>query len=123
MDTPTMPKRAIPLPEDPVLPALGPVLDGERAREWLASVLPGRAVQARPRYVRYKPANKAVVLYDVEVDGRWTAAVLTVAALRDLRKQVERHGRSVREDVRVRCAAPEPISFLEEGSALVEWYP
>jgi hypothetical protein len=86
-------------------------------------VLHAEHIEARPRYIRYKPRNKATILYDVRVDDHWTSAIATVAR-RDLNKLL---GRPDTLDLvslaRGRTIVSEPMVFLEEPKALVEWYP
>src|SRR5207244_10465378 len=77
-----------------------------------------------PRYARYKALNKATVLYDVVAGGRRTAVVVTVAALRDLRKVLARpETTQLVAAARARCLSRAPIAFVDEPGVLVEWYP
>lgn len=114
----------IPLPADPLLPTLGDAVEGSGLARWTSAVSGIDDVEVRPRYLRYKPANKGIVLHDVRLGATWTCVVLTVAALRDLAK-VERRDDAVELTARVRgrCAIPHPIAYLPELAALAEWYP
>src|SRR5438445_5075264 len=109
MESPTPEKRGVAVPDDPALPALALVLDGTAVAASLTGVVGGRRVTAAPRYVRYKPGNKATVLHDVVVDDRRTCAVVSVAAHRNLRKVVHRGADVVTGAVRSRCVSPEPV--------------
>jgi Phosphotransferase enzyme family len=116
--------RVLSLPRDSELPQLARVLDGASVARWLREAGVDGDVEARPRYVRYKPRNKAMVLYDVRLDERWTQAVVTVAGRRDLRKVLGRpETRDLVERVRRRTAVSQPVMFLNEPQALVEWFP
>jgi hypothetical protein len=88
----------------------------------MASALGLTDVLARPRYVRYKPGNKAIVLYDVRLSGAWTTAVVTLAALKDVSGGGWRR-RMIAERARSRCLVSEPIQYLEKLRVVVEWYP
>jgi len=99
-------------------------VEGSALATWTAGVTGIDDVEVRPRYLRYKPANKAILLHDVRLGTTWTCVVLTVAALRDLGK-VERRDDAVEltARVRARCATSQPIAYLPELAALAEWYP
>jgi len=113
-----------PLPVDRELPQLALILDGSRLATWLSDALSTPEIEARPRYIRYKPQNKAQILYDIALHDRWTSAVVTVAARRDLRKVLSNsEARSLVERARGRAAVPTPLMFLEDAQALIEWYP
>src|SRR5690348_78739 len=86
---PTAPKRPPPVPVDATLPQLAEVLDGARIAEVLRPLVHTDHLEVRPRYLRYKPSNKATVLYDIELRGLWTVAILTVAR-RDLKRVLDR---------------------------------
>ena len=89
----------------------------------MGEALGGRSVSATPRYIRYKPANKATVLYEIELDHQRTSAVINIK-VGDLRKALARpEARSLAASARGRCLSPEPLMFLESPRALVEWYP
>jgi Phosphotransferase enzyme family len=89
----------------------------------LAEALGSTPVEAEPRYLRYKPGNKAMVLYAVAVAGRRTAAVVTIKVgnARAVLRRPEAAEVAIR--ARERCLSPEPFQFLPEIRALVEWYP
>jgi hypothetical protein len=63
---------AVTLAPDPVLGPLDPALDGETAAELLG------LEHCRPRYVRYRPGRRLLVLYDVAADGVSTLSHLTM---------------------------------------------
>lgn len=121
---PTEAKPVPPLPVDPGLPHLARALDGLAVRRALRRARVDAVEEARPRYVRYKPQNKAIVLYDVQVAGRSTAAVVTVSARRDMAK-LSRGAQLVAlsELVRGRTLTPTAVTFLKGIEALVEWFP
>src|SRR5207249_1538931 len=107
----------------PALPALAELVDGVRVAEWLAPLVE-TDLDVVPRYARYKALNKATVLYDVAAGGRRTAVVVTVAALRDLRKVLARpETTQLVAAARARCLSPAPIAFVDDPGVLVEWYP
>ena len=90
---------------------------------WLAQTLDSAAVEAAPRYLRYKPASKATVLYEVAVNGRRTAAVVSIK-VGNVRRELRRPEAALAAcRARQRCLSPEPFQFLAEPGALVEWYP
>ena len=122
MTPPFASRGAIPIPHDPALEGLAALLDGEQLSKAMASALGLTDVVVRPRYVRYKPGNKAIVLSDVRLSGAWTTAVVTLAALKDMSGGGRRR-RAIADRARSRCLAPEPIQYLEELKVLVEWYP
>ena len=72
--TPPFARGAIPIPHDPALEGLAALLEGEELSKAMASALGLTDVLVRPRYVRYKPGNKAIVLYDVRISDAWTCA-------------------------------------------------
>ena len=114
----------IPLPVDSLLPTFGEAVEGSALAAWASEATGVGDVEVRPRYLRYKPANKAIVLHDVRLGGTWTCVVLTVAALRDL-TGVERRDDAVELAARVRgrCPIALPIAYVPELAALAEWYP
>ncbi|HKC23576.1 MAG TPA: aminoglycoside phosphotransferase family protein, partial [Thermoanaerobaculia bacterium] len=114
----------IPLPIDAVLGGLRSLLDGEEVSRAVGGALGRDDVVLEPRYMRYKPANRALVLYDARLAETRTCAVMTLALLRNSRKDARRPASlAIAERARSRCAVPDPIVFLESLGALVEWYP
>jgi len=121
---PAEPKPVPPVPADPALPQLARVLDGAALAGLLGQAGVAGVVEARPRYLRYKPTNKALVLHDVCLEGDWTHAVVTIAARRDLRKLLARPGLvALARRAGPRSATGVPLMYLEEPRALDEWYP
>ena len=121
---PAQGRVAFPLPEDPALPALPDLLDGARFAAWAESVLGLATEEWTPRFLRYKPGKRAVVLHEVSVSSRQTWAVVTIAAGKDLRSIASSpEARRVADAARARCASPEPVHAIDEIGALVEWYP
>jgi hypothetical protein len=113
----------LPVPADPALPSLAAVLDGRRMAAWLAERLGSAQVEAEPRYLRYKRASKATVLYDLAVDGRHTTAVVSIK-VGNVRRELRRpEAALIARRAQRRCLSPEPFQFLKEPGALVEWYP
>jgi hypothetical protein len=124
VDEPTPVKPVPPLPEDPELPRLAEILDGEAMAQRLRGAGAPAVLEARPRYVRYKPGNKAIVLYDVRLPEGWTRAVVTIASRRNLAKLAHHLGvGDLAGMVRLRTAVSPPVMFLERVDALVEWFP
>lgn len=118
------PAGQVPVPNDPAIPQLGDLLHGDRVATALQREFPGTRIQARAKYIRYKPGNKAIVLFEGSLDGTPVTFVGTVAAFRDLRR-LSRRGSSVEVAARARsrCLATEPVFFLAELNLLIEWYP
>jgi hypothetical protein len=117
------PPPALPLPFDPWLPSLPAVLDGRQMARWLTEALDGWPVEATPKYLRYKPASKATVLYEVTVAGRRTVAVVTVKVGNAARTLRLPDAAEVARRAHDRCLSPKPFQLLPEPGALVEWYP
>jgi hypothetical protein len=113
----------IPLPNDPCLPSLPAILDGSQVAHWLGEALGSPCEEAIPRYLRYKPASKAMVLYEVTLDGRHTTAVISIKVGNVRRELRLPAAADVERQARGRCLSPTPIQFLQEPGALVEWYP
>lgn len=112
-----------PIPADPCLDNLPALLDSRRIAGWLSEALAEPDVRATPRYLRYKPANKATLLYEVQVKEELTWAVISIKvgnAKRDLRRP---EAATVAARARDRCLSPKPLMFLPEPRAMVEWYP
>jgi Phosphotransferase enzyme family len=124
VDVRTPRKSGVPVPHDALLPRLGELLDGESFGSQLSRAVGHPGLRAYPRYIRYKPGNKAIVLHEVRFEGRSTWAVTTMAAMRDLRKVPGRLvARQLMAAVESRCRFSPPVMFLEEPGVLVEWYP
>ena len=120
----TAAKPVPPLPVDPALPQLAEVLNGQAMQVALGDAGINDVEEARPRYVRYKPGNKAIVLYDVRLSGRRCVAVITASARRTLAKVCQRPDvRELADLVRQRTPGRTPMVFLNALSALVEWFP
>src|SRR5438552_8529160 len=114
-------ESGLPVPSDPGLPSLAGILDGRLMAGWLAQTLDSAAVEAAPRYLRYKPASKATVLYEVAVNGRRTAAVVSIK-VGNVRRELRRPEAAVAAcRGRQRCLSPEHFQFLAEPGALVAW--
>lgn len=120
----TLAAGRVPVPNDPAIPQLGDLLDGDRVAAALQRELPGTRIQAHAKYIRYKPGNKAIVFFEGSLDGVPVSFVGIVAALRDLRRLSRRESSAeVAARARPRCRAAEPIVFLDELNLLIEWYP
>lgn len=117
-------RSPIPVPPDPVLSGLGELVNGETVARAIRERLPAAGESATAKYIRYKPANKAIILFEGAYEGVSAPFVGTVAALRDLRRFARRSStREIAERARPRCAVSTPIMYLEELDLLVEWYP
>jgi phosphotransferase family enzyme len=118
--------RAVPVPVDPALPRLPVLLDGEAIAPYLHRSL-GRDApfpDVRIRYVRYRAERKALVHYDVGLDGRRYDAVAMIAArpyLAERAVKPENVGLARRVDGR--SPAQVPLRYDPELDALIEWYP
>ena len=123
LDGPLRLRPVPPVPADPALPALAALVDGRQVAQLLQPLV-GTHLEVAPRYARYKALNKATFLYDVAAGERRTAVVVTVAALRDLRKVLARpETEQLAAAARPRCLSDTPVAFLDEPAILVEWYP
>jgi hypothetical protein len=110
-----------PPPDDPALPnlrsvwQLGPILERSVGVS---------GIETRPRYIKYKPNNKAILLHDVRLEGTWTCAKVTVAARKDLKRASRNPDtQALAQRVRTDWHLPEPIVYLDDVGALLEWYP
>src|SRR5215472_4995637 len=114
----------VPVPDDPAIPQLADLLDGDRVAAALERAQPGTRIHARAKYIRYKPGNKAIVFFEGLLDGVPVSFVGTVAALRDLRRLSRRESSAeMAARARPRCRAAEPIAFVDELNLLIQWYP
>lgn len=121
---PTPAKTVPPLPVDPGLPQLAQILDAQVMQVALRAAGVSGVEETRPRYLRYKPSNKAIVLYDVCLSGQWTRAVVTASARRNLAKLCHApYVIELAELTRRRTATGTPVMFLNSLGALVEWFP
>jgi Phosphotransferase enzyme family len=114
------------LPRDAALPGLGLLLDPEAMAPQLAGSL-GRPAQLdglRIARIAYKPGTRALVHYEVTVDGRAEDAVAGAVAGRDLSARA-RHPRllALAQRVNGRSPAAFPLSYLPAADALVTWLP
>jgi phosphotransferase family enzyme len=113
-------------PLDAALPRLGTLLDPEAVAPALERSL-GRGAELRgPRIARvaYKPGVRAVVHYEVAVDGREEHAVAFTQAGRDLAARARRPALvEVARRVNGRSPAAFPLAYDGEADALVTWLP
>jgi Phosphotransferase enzyme family len=116
----------VPVPVDPALPRLAVLLDGDAMAPYLHRSL-GRDApfpDVRIRYVRYRAERKALVHYDVGLDGRRYDAVAMIAARPHLAERAAKP-ENVALALRVdgRSPALVPLRYEPELDALIEWYP
>jgi hypothetical protein len=91
---------------------LGPTLDGAQAPD------------VRITSVRYKPGDNIVVQYSVATLGVWSTAVAYAKGDSRLEAKPDRsRNRRLVERVRGRTPSPEPLGYLPEVSAIVQWLP
>jgi ATP-binding cassette subfamily B protein len=113
-------------PPDPALPQLERLLDPDEMAPVLRRSL-GRDtahLDVRVRYLRYRPRKNLVVHYDVGLREGLFDAVAIVAADRDLARWVaEPTYRQLAEMVDGRAPAPEPLSYVPELKAMLQWLP
>lgn len=110
---------------DPALPGLRELLDGYEMAPLLGRML-GEAepVDVRVLSVRYKPGDNVVVQYAVAAQDGWATAVAYANAESNLEFKPDRgRNRKLVRRVRSRTAAQEPLGYLPEVSALVQWLP
>ena len=118
--------RGAPSPADPALPALAVLLSAEEMAPFLHRSLAAdaAAVDVRVHHVRYQPGKKAVVRYDVELEGRRYDAIAMIAARPYLaRRAVKPESLALVRLVDGRSPAREPLRYEPELDALVQWYP
>ena len=118
--------RRVPVPVDPALPRLPVLFDPDDIAPFLQRSL-GREAPApdvRLRYVRYRPGTKAVVHYEVGLDGRLYDAVVMIAAGRSLARRAEKpENVALARLVNGRSPAAMPLHYEPVLNALVQWYP
>lgn len=121
---PSAPATAGLLP-DPALPCLRHLLDPHDMAPLLGLTLDGAPTpDVRVTSVRYKPGDNVVVQYSVATPGGWSTAVAYAKGDSDVVAKLDRgRNRRLVERVRGRTPSPEPLGFLPEVSALVQWLP
>jgi ATP-binding cassette subfamily B protein len=125
----TLPARAprgASVQNDPALPHLPVLLDRDAMAPFLHRSLGPDAPfpDVRIHYVRYRPGTKAVVHYDVGLDGRRYDAVAMIAAHGRLARRAERpENVALARLVDGRSPAPMPLHYEPELDALIQWYP
>jgi ATP-binding cassette subfamily B protein len=114
------------VPADPALPRLPALLDPAAMAPVLHRSLDPDATlrDVRIHYVRYMPGTKAVVHYDVGIDGRRFDAVAMIAAGGYLaRRAAKPENVALARRVDGRSPAPMPLHYNAELDVLVQWYP
>jgi ATP-binding cassette subfamily B protein len=120
------PPRRAPVPDDSALPQLRVLLAPEAMAPFLHRSLRRRtpSPDVRIHHVRYMPGRKAVIRYDVDIDGRRHAAVAMIAARRYLARRAEKaENVALARRVDGRSPAPMPLHYEPELDALIQWYP
>jgi Phosphotransferase enzyme family len=113
-------------PLDAALPRLGALLDPDAMAPVLERSLGRAAELGHPRVARvaYKPGVRAVVHYEVSVDGREEHAVAFAQAGRDLAARARRPALlAASQRVNGRSPAAIPLGYDSEADALVTWLP
>lgn len=112
-------------PDDSALPSLSRLLDPVAMAPLLGSLLVDEQVpDVRVQSVRYKPGNNIVVQYDVRTGSGWhTAVAFARAGARLHRKRKQADNRKRARRAVARTPAREPLGYLGEVSALVQWLP
>lgn len=110
---------------DPALPGLHRLLDPHEMAPLLGATLDGAHVpDVRITSVRYKPGNNVVVQYSVATPGGWSTAVAFANGDSRLDAKPDRgRNRRLVKRVRGRTPSPEPLGYLPEVSAIVQWLP
>ena len=110
---------------DPALPGLRQLLDPHEMAPLLGATLAGtQAPDVRITSVRYKPGDNIVVQYSVTTGGGWSTAVAYAKGGSRLEAKPDRgRNRRLVERVRGRTPSPEPLGYLPEVSAVVQWLP
>jgi hypothetical protein len=113
------------VPEDRRLCALARLLDPVEMSPLLGSMLgPEELPDVRVQSVRYKPEDNAVVHYAVRTGDGWHGVVAYAhAGKRVGRKRKDPRNRRLARRVRHRTAGAEPLDYLREVDALVQWEP
>jgi hypothetical protein len=118
--------RVVPVPVDPALPRLAVLLDPDAMAPILHRSLGSDAPfpDVRIRYVRYRAERKALVHYDVGLDGRRYDAVAMIAARPHFAERaVKPENVALARRVDGRSPALVPLRYEPELDALIEWYP
>lgn len=114
------------IPHDPALPRLGLLLDPAALGPLLARSL-GRSAEvgpARIARIAYKPGFRAVVHYEVSVDGRAENAVAFARAGRDLAARARSAPLlALGGLVNGRSPAATPVVYAADADALLTWLP
>jgi ABC-type multidrug transport system fused ATPase/permease subunit len=125
---PSGPPRT-PLPPDPALPGLAPMLDTDAMRPALRRSLRAELAGAplddlRIARVRYKPHDRVMVHYRTTIAGRDQHVVATAIAGQDLRATV-RSPRFEKMTVAVDGRSPgaRPVTHDAESNAIITWCP
>jgi hypothetical protein len=119
--------RSVPTPVDPALPRLRVLLDADAMASFLRRSLAADAPvpEVRVHHVRYQPGRKAVVRYDVGLDGRrYDAVAVTAGGRRYLARRAGKpESVALARLVDGRSPARMPLRFEPELDALIQWYP
>lgn len=114
------------VPRDAALPRLGLLLDPVEMTPVLGRSLgrPAEVGPARMARIAYKPGARAVVHYEVPVDGRTENVVAFAQAGRDLAARARRAPlRALAARVNGRSPAATPVVYDAEAGALLTWLP
>ena len=114
------------VPRDAALPRLGLLLDPVAMTPLLARSLgcPAEVGLARIARIAYTPGARAIVHYEVPVDGRTENAVAFVKAGRDLAARARRAPLpELAAQVNGRSPAATPVVYDAEARALLTWLP
>lgn len=122
--SPSMRDRLPTVPADPALPSLPELLDAHTMAPLLGGMLADAGVpDVRVHSVRYKPGHNVVVEYAVGTGSGWFTAV-AYAAESDLETKLDRRrNRRLGDRVTDKTPARDPLAFVPEVSALVQWLP
>lgn len=111
-------------PHDPALPTLGRLLDPAAMAPLLTRGPPGAIGDVRVVSVRYKPGDNLTVQYAVQLPGRWATAVAFASSTSALATKPSRRRPSrAAASARKKAPVPEPLVFVPEVDALVQWLP
>jgi Phosphotransferase enzyme family len=114
------------IPDDPALPRLGVLLGPEAMAPVLDRSLGRHARVGAIRIARiaYKPGVRAVVHYEVTVDGRTENAVAFAQARSDLAARARRPDLlALARRVDGRSPAADPVAYDADADALLTWLP